>query len=401
MSGPLADVRVIDFCWVGAGSFATKILADHGADVIKIESRAKVDGLRLSPPFAGGEPGINRSGYFADRNSSKRSMALNLRHAAGREIAARLCADADVIANNFTPGVMERFGLGPARIAAINPRAVYLSMSTHGSTGPYRDHIGYGSTIAALAGLHGLIGERAEPPTGTGTNYADHIPNPTHAAFAVLAALRHRELTGEGQFIDLAQVEPTVAMIGAAVLEATALGIDPVRSGNSHPAHAPHGVYRCVGDDAWVAIAVTSDDQWESLCRVLDLDRVPEWSRSEARLAAADAVDRAVSQAVATIDTLAVVSDLRAAGVPAAAVADAAAVLADEQLNARGHWQYLDHPEMGRTVYASPPFRLSATPGALRGPAPMLGEHTDEICRDLLGLTGEEIQRLTAEQVLW
>ena len=399
-SGPLDGIRVIDFCWVGAGSFATKILADHGADVIKIESSRKVDGLRLSPPFAGRVAGVNRSGYFADRNSSKRSMAINLASDEGRALALRLIDDADVVANNFTPGVMERFGLGHEVAMARNPGLIYLSMSMQGADGPYRDHIGYGSTMAASAALHDLTGEPDRPPIGTGTNYPDHVPNPTHAAVAVLAALRHRRRTGEGQWIDMAQVEPTISAVGPAVLEASVTGVAPLRSGNRHATAAPHNVYRCAGPDRWIAIAVMDDAQWAALVDVLGLPAEPRWAHQVDRKREEARVDATVAAAVLTRDADELARALARRGVPAGVAATAADLVQDPQLLARGHWRQLEHAEMGRSIYASPPFTLSATPGGARSPAPLLGEHTVEVAAELLGIPEHEVAALAERGVL-
>ncbi|HSJ27197.1 MAG TPA: CoA transferase [Acidimicrobiia bacterium] len=400
---PLSGIRIVDFCWVGAGSYATKLLADQGADVIKIESRARVDGIRLSGPFAGGKPGVNRSGYFADRNTSKRSCTINMKTPEGQRLARELVARSDVVANSFTPGVMDRFGLGWEDVQLLNPRAVYLAMSMQGDGGPERDYLGYGLTISALVGLHGLSGLPDRLPVGTGTNYPDHIPNPCHAAFAVLAALRHVRRTGEGQYIDLAQTEATISTLGPALLEYTVNGRDRERQGNRHDRHSPHGVYPCRGDDRWVAIAATSDDEYRSVLSVLGIDPArlsPSLSASE-RLASADRIDLVLADATAHREQMELALELQRAGVPAAPVHDAAGVVdGDAQLAARGHWVRLDHPEMGETLYNAPPFRFSVTSEPLTVPAPMLGQHTVEICRDILGLSDAEIARLQEAEVL-
>ena len=397
---PLSGVRVADFTWVGAGAFTTKLLADHGAEVIKVESSAKVDGIRLSPPFVGGEAGVNRSGYFADRNTSKQSLALNLKTETGRQLARRLVARSDIVANNFTPGVMERFGLGYDDVRRLNPGVIYLAMSMQGSAGPERDYLGYGQTIAAMVGLQYLTGSADRDPVGTGTNYPDHIPNPAHAAFALLAALRHRRRTGEGQMIDLAQTEPTISVLGTSVLHASVSGRDESRTGNRHRRYAPHGVYRCAGVDDWIAMAVTTDDQWSSLVEVLGLEVPERWSAEAERKAAEESLDAVVARAVENHSAEETADRLRAVGVPAGKVSTAQDVLADPQLAAREHWVYLNHAEMGKTVYGAPPFRLSRTPGSLRRPAPCLGEHTREVCESVLDLAGEEISKLIDKGIL-
>jgi benzylsuccinate CoA-transferase BbsF subunit len=377
------------------------MLADHGADVIKIESRAKPDGIRLSPPFAGGRAGINRSGYFADRNTSKRSCAINLKTPQGREVARRLIARSDVVANSFTPGVMDRFGLGWEDARTLNPAVVYLSMSMQGMTGPDRDFLGYGMTISALVGLHGMTAEPGRVPVGTGTNYPDHIPNPTHAAFAVLAALRHARRTGRGQIIDMAQTEATIAMLGVPMLEYSVNGRDQQPVGNRHARYAPHGVYRCDGDDRWVAIAVASDAQFQALLDVLGLagDRWRGMDESGRRRHAGP-LDEYISTATRTRGHIDLALALQRAGVPAAPVHDARGVVQDPQLRNRRHWIRLNHAEMGSTLYNAPPFRMSGTPVELTMQAPMLGEHTVEVCRDVLQMPQDEIDRLISDGVL-
>jgi benzylsuccinate CoA-transferase BbsF subunit len=400
MSGPLAGVRVLDFTWVGAGSLTTKLLADHGADVLKVESSVHIDSLRLNPPFAGGVRGPNRSGYFAERNTNKRSVCLNLREQGGRDLARRLAAHCDIVANNFRPGVMERFGLGYSDIRAIKPDVVYLAMSMQGSAGPEREYLGYGLTIGALVGLQHLTGLPERYPVGTGTNYPDHVPNPCHAAFAVLAALRHRRRTGEGQYIDIAQTEPTIATFGTAVLDYTINGVVAEREGNRHPSYAPHGLYPCAGEDNWVAIAVRTDAEWQRLGGVLGL-AADQYPTASDRLADVAALDDLVASRTCHEDAAALAERLQAAGVAAGPVQDSADLLdTDPQLAHRGHWVYLDHPEMGRTRYGMPPFRLPATPGELRTAAPVLGAHTREVLTEVLGMGETELDTLDAAGVL-
>lgn len=399
-SQPLTGVRIADFTWVGAGAFTTKLLADHGADVIKVESHAKIDGLRLSPPFKDGEPGVNRSGYFADRNSSKRSLALNLKTDEGQMLARDLITRCDIVANNFTPGIMEKFGLGYEQVRELKPDIIYLSMSMQGSTGPERDYLGYGQTIAAMVGLQHLTGLPHRMPIGTGTNYPDHIPNPAHAAFAVLAALRHRRRTGEGQLIDLAQTEPTISVLATSILEASVNGSAPGRMGNAHRRWAPHGVFQCAGEDEWIALAVTNDAQWAALVDTLDLTVPEEWGAEAVRKESESELDSLLACTLVDRSAADLAGQLRAAGVPAGKVKTARDVLDDDQLLFRKHWISLDHPEMGETIYGGPPFRFSKTPGGLRGPAPCLGQHTREVCQSVLGLNSAQIDRLEQEGVL-
>jgi benzylsuccinate CoA-transferase BbsF subunit len=400
---PLAGIRVTDFTWIGAGSYTTKILADAGADVVKIESSDRIDSLRLAAPYKDGIKGVNRSGYFADRNSSKRSLTLNMKSPKALGLVARLIAQSDVIANNFTPGVMDRFGLGYDAVREIKPDIVYLAMSMQGSTGPERQYLGYGATMASVTGIQQLTGLPGREPAGTGTNYPDHLPNPCHAAFAVLAALRHRRRTGQGQRIDMAQTEPTVALLGPAVLELTVNGEAPGPRGNRHTDAAPHGVYRCQGDDAWVAVCVMSDEQWQGLKQALGQPAwmdAPEYAHAQGRMEAAAALDAAMNAETVRATREEWVRRLQAAGVPSAPVNTAADVIADAQLLHRRHWLTLEHPEMGPSLYNAQPFRYARSPAGNARPAPLLGQHTREVCRELLGLADGEIDALVADGTL-
>lgn len=401
---PLTGVRIADFTWVGAGPFATKLLADHGAEVIKIESAARLDALRTMPPFAGHEKGINRSGYFANRNTSKKSITLNLADQRGIAVAKRLVACSDIVANSFTAGTMERWGLGYAQCRELRPDIIFLSMPMHGGDGPHGQFVGFGAAMSALSGLYASTGYADGVPTGTGTNYPDHVPNPCHAAIALLAALRHRRRTGQGQAIELSQVESTVCALGPLVLaaqdEAAAV---PTRLGNREPGVAPHGVYRARGEDRWIALVCWTEADWSALCRVAGAgwETDPRFATCRARVANEGALDEAISRWSLQHDAFDLASRLQDAGLDAAAVQDARDVVErDPQLRHAGHWVRLRHPEMGDCLYDAPPIRLEATPGRLISPAPLLGQHTDEVLRAVLGMTGSEIADLRAAGVL-
>lgn len=401
---PLEGVRITDFCWIGAGSYTTKLLADMGADVLKIESASRLDSLRLSAPYKDKIRGVNRSGYFADRNTSKRSVTLNMKDPKGVELARRLIATSDMVTNNFTPGTMEKFGLGYEAVRAIKPDVIYLSMSMQGSDGPDRDTLGYGLTIGALSGVQHLTGLPGRDPAGTGTNYPDHIPNPGHAAFALLAALRHRRRTGEGQYIDMAQTEATVVLFGPAMMDFDANGHLTEPRGNDHMRASPHGVYPCRGEDRWIAIAATHASQWAALAELLGLEAEAAargWERPHLRYRDRTEVDAAMARATRDWDAVSLMTALQMRGVPAGLVEDAADVVdRDPQLKHRGHWRRLDHAEMGPMAYNAPPFRFASQEIGPRSAAPLLGEHTRQVCRDLLGLDDGTIATLTEEQVL-
>ena len=404
MTGPLAGVTVADFTWVGAGPYATRVLAAHGATVIKIESSSRLDALRLIPPFAGGVPGIERSGYFAERNYNKQSLTLNLTDPQGVELALGVIAKSDVVTNSFSAGTMERLGLGYERAVEVRPDVIYVSMPMQGASGPHRSHIGYGSTIAALIGLLECGGLDGRDPLGTGTNYPDHVANPAHAAFAILAALRHRRRTGRGQYVEIAQTEAPTSAIAPILMESWAHETRHRMVGNADGEGAPRGAFPCLGDDSWCVIDVRNDDQWRRLTDAMELPQLKEDPRfidSSARLDHADELNRVVATWTSQHTAEDVAGRLQASGVPAAAVETAADVVdKDVQLAHRGHWIYLDHAEMGRTVYSNLPYRLSQTPQMVDRPAPMLGEHTRGIAQQLLGLSDVEITELVEGGVL-
>ena len=402
--GILAGLRVADFCWIGAGSYTTKILGDLGADVIKIESSARLDSLRLAGPYRDGKAGVNRSGYFADRNTSKRGITVDMKHPKSLALMQRLIERSDIVANNFAAGVMEKFGLGPEDCARIRPDVIYLAMSMQGSQGPQRDFRGTGSSIAALTGIQALSGLPDRVPAGTGTNYPDHLPNPCHAAFALLAALRHRRRTGQGQYIDFAQTEPMLALMGPTFLDLTVNGRLQDRRGNDHPWAAPHGVYPCRGDDRWIAITVMDDAQWAAL---VDAMGRPEWAcetrwaTQPSRWHARAELDAQLARWTTNQEAGPLMLALQAVGVPAGAVQDARDVTrTDPQLAHRGHWVRLPHAEMGESIYNNLPFRLSRGEVRPTRPAPLLGEHTDEVLSELLELAPDEIAALHEQGVL-
>ena len=402
MSGPLASLRVLDYCWVGAGALVTKLLADHGAEVIKIESVKRPDNLRLAPPYRPGTEGIEGSGYFASRNSSKKSFALNMSHPEAPAIARRLAAASSIVTSNFRPGIMERWGLAYETIAAFNPSVIYLSMPMQGNDGPGRAFVGFGSTISALSGLVGSSGLPGRTPVGTGTHYPDHVPNPGHALVALLAAVYRRELTGQGQSIEVSQFESTVNMLGPDVIARSVDGLRPPREGNRSPQASPSGVFPVDGVDLWCAISVESEAGWASFADVL---RHREWA-TDARFATLadrkaneDDLDRLVVQATRVWSGGDLVDALQAHGIAAALVETSGDLMTNPQLTARGFWDRADHPVMGNISVNRAPFRSSLHEGAPRSAAPLLGQHTRELAASVLGIEGDDYDDLVAREV--
>ena len=399
----LNDIRFTDLTWAGAGPFGTKVFSDFGAEIIKVESTVRLDSVRTGGPFKDRRYGVNRSGYFASRNTGKKSFTADLKTKAGRALVHGLIEKSDVVSNNFGPGAMERLGLSYDEVREIKPDIVYLSMPMYGENGPLAELLGVGMTISAVTGLMWATAYEAGDPVGPGTHYPDHAANPYHAAFAVLAALRYRQLTGKGMKIDLSQVESTLNFIGTAVTDWAITGREPPITGNADAHAAPHNVYRTRGEDDWLAVAVIEDRHWTALCDVMgrgDLAADPALSTADGRIAARDRLDVAVADWAAGREADPAAAELIAAGVPAAKVASARHLIeSDPQLAHRGYFQRVAHPELGDSLYAALPFTIDGERIELDRP-PLLGEHTREILRDILELPEAEIDRLDAEGAL-
>jgi crotonobetainyl-CoA:carnitine CoA-transferase CaiB-like acyl-CoA transferase len=386
-TGPLAGLRVVDFSWALAGPWTARMLACDGAEVIRVESGRRLDTLRAM----GSSP--ERSPTFIDANAGKRSVALDLTTSGGLDIALRLARTADVVLENFRPGVMDRLGLGYDVLSSDHPELIMCSMPAMGSTGPDRDYVAYGPVLLALSGITGSTGHPDGPSTAIGSGYVDQV-SAGHAAVAVLAALAHRDRTGQGQYIELAQLEAAVSVLGSAVLEQFAGAPERGLSGNRDLNAAPHGCYRCAGEDEWLVVSILHDDQWQALARVLDRPDLADdrtLTTLEGRLARQDELDAAIGRWAAPRDKHDAVRMLQAAGVPAGGVTRTAELLTDEHLRARGFFEPVEHPVVGTIDLLRAPYLLSATPNGLTGRAgPLLGADTEDVLRDLLGVTAEE-----------
>lgn len=399
---PLEGIRVADFSWVGAGPIATRYLSEFGAEIIKIESKSKPEILRMTGPYKDGIPGIERSGYFSNRNPNKKSISLNMKHPRARDVAARLIEKSDLVINNFRPGVMEKWKLGYEDVKKVKPDIIFVTMSMQGSSGPHSSYMGFGATMNALVGFNHLSGFPEKPPFGTGTNYSDHVAVPTHTIFAVMAALRYRRKTGKGQFIEVPQVEAAICMKPIAVMDYAVNGRIQMRMGNRHMDYAPHGVYRTLGEKSWIGIAVYNDSEWESLKSAMGN---PQWAQDqkfaskEGRLANQNELDSIIESWTSGLDRNELMGKLTASGVRAGMVLDAKEVLEDPQMKARGHWVYLDHPEVGPSAYSGSPVHMSKTPAQFKSSAPLLGQHTEEVMKQLLNMSDGEFKQLEADQV--
>lgn len=401
----LEGIRVADFSWVSAGPRGTGVLAAFGAEVIKIESASRLDLNRGRPPFAPGKRGINASGVFNNINYNKLSVTLNLRHPGACELAKRIVAVSDIVVDNFNPLVMQRLGLGYDDLVKVKPDIIVITMPVMGQTGPRMNYSGYGMGIEAISGLKHISGFPREMPLGTGIAYPDSGPNPRHAIVVVLAALHYRNKTGKGQFIEMAQYESTVCFTGTSILQYTANGSIQGSWGGRLPNAAPHGAYRCRGDDQWCVIAVFTDDEWESFIRAIGN---PSWTKESkfatllGRKQNEDELDKLVQSWTIQKDAREVMELLQRAGVAAGVIQNGKDLLEDDpQLRARGHYVQIEHPEAGRQTVDGVRIKLSATPGRVRHPAPILGQHNEYVFKELLGISDEEYVNLMVEQVIY
>ncbi|MEX1104412.1 MAG: CoA transferase, partial [Dehalococcoidia bacterium] len=281
---PFAGLRVADFAWVGVGPLTSKYLADHGAEVIRIESSTYPEALRRVGPFVDDQPGLDRSGYYANFNSSKQGISVNLKHPRGPELMRRLVATCDVVTESFTPGTMARFGLDWATLSQGRDDLVMISMPLYGQTGPWASFMGYGHVLQAAAGYNHLTGWPDGPPIGTGVAYTDFLV-PHIAAISLIAALDYRRRTGKGQYIDFGQMEAAIHGLGTAVLDWTVNGHEQARMGNRDMNAAPHGAYQC-RDGKWIVIGCETEEQWTALKAAMgrpdwcDLERMRrKWAR--------------------------------------------------------------------------------------------------------------------------
>jgi benzylsuccinate CoA-transferase BbsF subunit len=411
-TSPLSNYRVVDFGTAWAGPMAAQLLADLGAEVIKVESRARMDGLRLGRPIAGediagGDRGLwpELQPVFHGINRNKLSVTLNLKTEEGLRLARELIARSDVVMNNYSPGVLDRLGLGYAQLRQFRPDIILVSMPSVGETGPLRDILAYAPIIQALSGLMSLVGyEENEPLVGELQAPWSDVVAALHAALAAVAAMRHRNLTGEGQFIEVAQLEATTSMLGEAVLGYQMTGQAARPRGNYDPDFAPHNNYPCAGQDKWVSIAVRIEEEWRAFCRALDN---PEWTRDPrfadkaSRLQHIEELDQYIRSWTEQHPAQEITELLQRHGVAAMPVMNIEDQFADPHLQERQAYVDVEHPHVGVEWLYGMSWLLSGTPGSVRAPAPLLGQHNEYVFRQLLGLPARDLERLQASQVVY
>ena len=398
---PLSGIRVLDFSTTVAGPSAVRHLADFGAQVIKIESEAHPDTLRFATPYPERIPGLNRSGYFAAYNAGKLSFALNLHQPGADDILRRLVEQSDVLVEAYVPGVAARLGFGYEQVRAWNPRIIMASHCLQGQWGPHARHRGYGQIASAMSGWYDLTGFAGGEPLGPYSAYTDFISWPFLLS-AILVALEARERTGEGQYIDHAQIETSVHFLAPALLDLQLSGRMASRRGNHEDYAAPNNAYRCAGEDRWLALTVTNDEQWRALCAAWDHPDAaadPRFATHAARTAHEDELDALIAGWTAAEEPFALAERLQAAGVPAGVVYKAEDLFADPQLQHRRFFRRLDHAELGNHAVHGQSFRITGVEAGPFRAAPLLGEHTFEICREVLQMTEDEIAENIARGV--
>jgi len=406
MSGlPLEGIRVVDATNSWSGPYTVQLLASLGAEAIKVESIQYLDTWRAGGTrLMEGEYLWERSPLWNSVNADKLGITLDLNRPRGVEIFKRLVKISDVVAENYTPRVMRNFGLDYPVLREVNPGIIMISLPAHGSSGPWQDYPGFAASIEQMAGIPQLTGYPDGPPKMSGTGFTDPIAG-TNGMVAIMMALLFRQMTGKGQYIDLSQIEAVTSLIGEAINDYSMNKRIQPRRGNRHPSMAPHGCYRCRGDDLWVNMAVSSDDEWKQFCKIIGS---PPWTKEERfadslrRWHNQDELDKLVEEWTIQHDHYEVMNSLQNEGIAAGAVLTSAELLDDPHLKERGTFHTVERAIVGAHPYPVPsvPVKLSGSPVTIRRPAPLLGEHNEYVLGELLGMSREEIQTLAAEQII-
>jgi benzylsuccinate CoA-transferase BbsF subunit len=398
--GVFKGLKIVAYAWAVVGPLTMKFFADHGATVIRIETTKRPCTMRSSAPYKDNRPGVNRGGYFTYYNGNILSFAINMNHHRAPEVARRLVSWCDVFFENYTPGVIEKWGLAYEDLKKIKPDVIMLRQSGYGSWGPYKNLPAFGMVLVPIAGLPNFIGWPGKEPLPIGVSaYTDCI-SPRFATAALIAALDYRRKTGKGQLIDLSQFETAISFILPGLLEYIASGKEPQRIGNASPYAAPHGVYPCRGDDRWCTIAVSTDAEWQSFCWEIGqpgLTEDPRFNTLKNRKQNEEELNRLVGAWTSGLTAESVMERLQAAGVPAGVVGNTADVLSDPQLQERNIYWPMHHAEMGDFTHLGESFQLSKTPARPFSPSPLLGEHTEQICTEMLGMSDDEFVTLMQE----
>lgn len=399
---PFDGINVLDFSWAGVGPETVNYLAHYGATVVKVENFSRPDITRTNPPYKDGRPGLDRSIYFAWLNKGKKfDITLDLNNPKAIELAKRLVKWADIVAESFTPGTMEKWGLGYEDLKEIKEDIIMFRTCGHGQTGPLAKHPSLGFHLTSISGLNSFTGWADRPPTELPGAYTDPLAQ-LFAGTSLIAALDYRRRTGEGQCLDLAQQEASIHFIAPLILDYSVNGRQPKRTGNRVSYASPHGAYPCKGDDRWCAISIFDDKEWRSFCKVIKkaewIDD-PKFSTFLNRKKNEDELDRLIGEWTCGYRAEDVMELMQEAGISAGVIANAKDVAEDPQMSHYQFYRELDHPEMGKcSFYHGPPFNLSGSPSEVSAP-PMLGEHTEHVCTKFLGISDEEFIQLVQDGV--
>ena len=396
---PLEGIRIIDLSMGWAGPLATRNLADMGAQVIKVESCERFDWWRSWEATQAwiADNGAEKSPQYLYVNRNKQDITLDLENPRGRELLLQLVATADALVENYSGGVLPKLKLDYSYLIEANPGLVMVSMPAFGSTGPWSQFRAYGSTVEHSSGLPHLVGDPEQAPTMQHVAFGDAVGGLNGTA-AILTALWHKQRSGEGQFVDLSQVECLFPLAAPGILHQSVYGQSPRRSGNKHPDHAPHGVYPCEGDDAWVVIQVTDEIQWQRLQDLIPA--LAPFGDVDERLDKREALDECVRAWTQQRPAAAVMQLLQGVGVTAAKLNNAQAILDAPHLQDRGYLQWLEREYVGVQPHPSPPFRVTADPIPITSPAPTLGQHNHDILGELLGLGAAELEELEQQGII-
>jgi len=395
----LSDVKVLDFMWVMAGPAATRILADYGATVVRVESPTRVDTARTLHPRQHNEAGLETSGCFGNNNAGKLGIALDLANPAARDVIFDLVRWADVVTESFSPKAMRKWGFGYEDLRRVKPDVIMLSSCLMGQSGPLSKMAGFGTMGAAISGFHALTGWPDRLPAGVFGAYTDYV-SPRFTVVAILAALEHRRGTGRGQYIDLSQAEASTHFLTPAVLDYTANGRVLDRMGNCDPHLAPHGVYPAAGTDRWAAIVCRSDTEWRALCETIGRPDLARYETAAVRLSHRDEIDRAIARWSCALEAAEIERVLQARGIPAHEVQSSRECFADPQLRHRGHFVELEHAVYGKTIVEGSRSVLSRTPASVTRAAPTLGRDNHHVLAEILGYDEQRIADLVVSGVM-
>ena len=390
----LKGIKIAEFAWVVVGPSTSRYMADHGATVVKIESHKRLDTNRINGPFVNGIPTPDGSMFFGKHNPNKYSVSIDLQNPKGKELAWKLIKWADVVTESFSPGTMEKLGMGYEEVKKVRPDIIYLSSSMQGRGGPHTSYAGYGQNAINFCGLTEVTGwpdRLPSPPYGACSDYISC----RFAAFAILAALAYRRRTGKGQYIDQSQFESTIQFMSVPIMDYQVNGNILTRNGNRLPDAAPHGCFKCKGNDRWVAISIMNEEQWQQFCRVIGSPALAEndrFANLDARKKHEDELENLVNTWTSEHTAEEVEQALLRAGIPANIVEKPSDIYKDPQLEHRQYFTPLEHSFMGNQKYeAQGCFILSKTPRTIEMPSPCLGEHNEYVFKELLKLTDDEI----------